>query len=133
MRSRYIAALACCVLAAACADRPTQPSPAIPELQTTASTCPTPAAIEALIVAVFPSGGDRSSALSRFRQVVKLTEPKKPGPDTASARSHALSLIDFILNKYDAGRLIGGQSIATQAYLQQLLNGILCTVGLPPI
>lgn len=134
MRLRTIAAAACCLAAAACSERPTQPLTPPPSYQvTTSASCPTNEAMQTLIAAVFPSGGDRSAALSRFNQVVRLVGPTSPGPDTASARSHAFDLVRFILMKYGQGRLIGGQSAGTQAGTIQVLNGLLCWVGLPPV
>ena len=133
MKKVALALALCCVAATACSDRAAGPSVAGPSFQQVTAVCPSPSTIDGLIRDVFPSGGDRSSALSRFRQVVRLVGPTPPGPDTASARLHALSLIEFILKKYEDGQLIGGQSIATQDKLQQMLNGILCIVGLPQV
>src|SRR4051794_38596188 len=101
MRARYIAVLGCCLLATACTEKTsiTTDATALTGQAQSLVSCPSTSAIESMIIAVFPSGGDRSSALSRFNQVVKLTGPKKPGPDTASARTHALDLINFIVAK----------------------------------
>jgi hypothetical protein len=123
----------CCVTATACSDRPAEDSVAGPSFQNTASACLSSSAIEDGIRAIFPSGGDRSSALSRFRQIQNEVGTRPPGPDTATAQKHALSLVDFLLKKYQDGRLIGGQSVQTQAALAQVLNGILCTAGLEPV
>ena len=125
MRLRTTLVLGCCLVAAACAERTTQPiDPPSFQAVTTAS-CPSQSALETIIKAIFPSGGDRSSALSKLNQVERLV-----ARDSANAQSHAFDLIQFLLAKYTAGRLIGGQSAGTQASLQALLNGILCTVGL---
>ena len=132
MRTRTILALGCCLVAAACADRNTT-QPQEPSFQTvTAGSCPSFDVLSAAITALFPAGNDsRNSALSKLNQVQKFLT-KKPAPDSASAKTHAFNLIQFALQKFDAGALNGGQSPATQAALQALLNGVLCQVGLPP-
>lgn len=134
MRCRLLAVLGCCVVAAACGEQPTDSARPTPRFGATglSTTCVSADSVEALITAVFPAGKDRSSALSRYRQILKELGPKPPGPDTATARNHAINLVEFILNKYQDGKLIGGQSPATQLAATDLLNGILCTVGLPP-
>jgi hypothetical protein len=99
----------------------------------TGSGCISHDSIETLIRAVVPPGHDRTSALSRFEQVEALLQNRHNRPDTANARSHAIDLIDWLLKKYQAGQLVGGQGTATQQALVALINGILCTVGLPQI
>lgn len=128
MRQRHLLAVAFCLAATACADRPTRTVEPGPSLQPslTANTCPSPGATEELIVALFPSGYRRSSAIVKFGQVVRLA-----GSDITTARARAITLMRLIVEEYDLGRLIGGQSAATQTSLQTLLNAILCTVGLP--
>jgi hypothetical protein len=134
MRRPFLLVLACGVLATACDDKPTNPSrpSAAFELVGPFSGCVSADSVEALISAFFPAGKDRSSALARFRQVRRLVGPTPPGPDTASAVAHALNLVEFILKKYRDGRLIGGTSPETQAATVDMLNGVLCTVGLAP-
>ncbi len=129
MKKAGLLAVACCVVATACSDRPSETTVAGPNFQQTTSTCLSPSAIEDGIRAIFPSGGDRSSALSRFRQI----ERELSRSDSSAAQGHTLSLVDFILKKYEDGRLIGGQSIQTQATLAQVLNGLLCNAGLQPV
>ncbi len=134
-RASQFALIACAIAATACGDRPTQPSerpgPAFGPVANLAP-CISGDSVEALIRALFPAGQDRNAMLSRFRQVQRLVGDKKPGPDTASAQSHALTMVDFALKKYRDGRLTGGTSTATANALAGLLSGILCTAGLPP-
>jgi hypothetical protein len=135
MKKLASALVFCCLAATACSDQPAEAPLSVtgPSFQQASGPCPSSTTIEGLIKEVFPSGGDRSSALSRFHQVVKLMGSGRRRPHTASARAHALRLIEFIVQKYDAGRLIGGHSIPTQDKLQQVLNGILCIVDLPQV
>jgi len=129
--------LSCCVLAtlaiAACSERgedaATGPSARNNNAPVAASTtCISVDSIESLIRAVFPAGNDRSSALSRFNQVTRQV-PRS----LSTAQNHAMQLVDFLLNKYHDGRMIGGQSVATRQRLEELINGIFCLVGLPPL
>ncbi len=130
MRKLAFLAVVCCVVATACSDRLADSRLAGPSFQHLATSCPSPTTIQNGIKAIFPRGGDaRSSALSRFNQIVK----EVGRGDTAAARVHAIQLTEFIVNKYEDGRLIGGQSITTQATLAQVLNGILCIADLPQV
>lgn len=134
MRYRDILAVVCCLGATACADRPTRTLEPAPQFQpVTAASCPTPAAMEVLIRAVVPAGTSRSQTMLAFDKIVKLVSPTRPGgPNLSEAQVYAFALVKNLVAKYDAGALIGGQSASTQATLEQLLNGILCTAGLPP-
>lgn len=129
MRKVAFLVAVCCIAATACSDRPAATRLVGPSYQLLNPNCPTPTTIQNGIKAIFPSGGDRSSALSRFNQIVKEVDKGQ----AEAARGHAIQLVEFIVNKYEDGRLIGGQSITTQATLAQVLNGILCIVGLPQV
>lgn len=127
MRRSLVVAVGCALLVAACSDRatdagPTGPSAARQAPATTAVGCISADSVESLIRAVFPAGNTRSSALSRWNQVVRR-----------GGTVQALQLVDFLLNKYFDGQLIGGTSAATANTLSTLLNGVLCFVGLPPL
>ncbi|HSU92462.1 MAG TPA: hypothetical protein VLI43_02050 [Gemmatimonadaceae bacterium] len=49
----------------------------------------------------------------------------------AEARALTFTLLDFTLQQYNAGKLIGGYSSTTQARLLHFETGLYCTVGLP--
>ena len=107
---------------------PTQPSFA--NQQNTGAipaTCD-PARAEQLINEVFPNGQSRSSALSRLKQTVRFAGEG----NAAKTRDAALRLVDFVLNAYFEGRLIGGTSTATANKVVQMLTEVLCIAGLPP-
>lgn len=134
MRVRYMVAFGCCLVAAACSDRqgtPTDPAAQFGQRRgsPSASSCLTEDGAERLIEALL-RGGERNAAMSRFTQMSRLAGQQ--GPTAQPVRAQAFALIQYLLDKYQAGRMIGGQSIATQDKLQQLLNGILCVTGLPP-
>ncbi len=132
MRRSAMALLVCGVLVAGCGEQSTPVAPA-PEARVTTADgdCISPDSVRALIRAVFPAGQDRSSALSRFNQIVKLMDPTPPGPNEPQAQLHAINLVEFVLAKYYEDRLIGGRSLATRELAAEMLNGILCTANLP--
>jgi hypothetical protein len=132
MRKRFIAAAVCGALATACSDAPDTGTPVgPPSFQAVAAACPSPDSVRALIRVLFPRGVDRNAALARFNSVVRAVN-KSPVPDTAGARSHALSLIEFTLKKFEAGQLTSDPGPPTpEARVAATVNGILCLVGLP--
>lgn len=117
------------ILSAGCGDTATNPVNASSQTATVlAEGCISSDSVSALIRAVFPAGNSRSSALARWDQTVKSIASR---PDRAQA--HALQLVDYLLKKYFDEQLIGGKSLETRILLSDLLNGILCLVGLPPL
>ena len=82
------------------------------------------------ITALF-EGGNQTAVLSRFDNIRNLLGLTPPGPDTVTARGHAIRLIGFALHKYRQGDLIGGQERPTQLKLVGLVNALLCFTGLP--
>jgi hypothetical protein len=132
MRRRSFVILACLVIAAGCGRDATPPAVTAPSFdhEGSAHSCLAPDSIQTLIRNLF-RGRDRSAALSRFGQILRKLDPTPPGPDTSAARVHALRLVDFVVKKYTDGQLTGGTSDPTRRAVIQLLNGILCTVGLP--
>ena len=131
---RHLAALAVggVLLFTACSgDDPSSTGPSYQPQQQLSGTC-NPDVTEQLIIELFAKGESRSSALSRFKQVVRTAGANPPGPDPAATRNHALRLVDFVLVRYFDGRLIGGTSTATATKVAQMLTGVLCLAGLPP-
>ena len=118
---------AAALLLACTTDQPTQQSPALTPQVGAAVPCLSADSIRSLIAAVFDDS-DRVTATGRFNDVESLVT--RPAPDTAQARTIAFSLADFTLTKFKAGQLIGGQDPATQAIVTELLNALLCFVGL---
>ncbi len=117
-----------CLLAvwavSACSSEPTTPSLADPA-QTVASvaTCQAdPVQIEALIRTVFATGPNANSALGKWTNVIKQIDRKNNLP---VAQNKVLDLIDFILKKRAQG-----QVIIDDATLTNLINQLLCYVGL---
>jgi hypothetical protein len=120
------------LLLAACGERPARTLSPRPQadLMTAGPTCPAPDAINSEITALF-SGGNQTAALSRFANIIDLVGATPPGPDTATAQEHALSLVGFTLEKFRQGTLTGGLSDATRDQVLALANGFLCVTGLP--
>ncbi|MBA2291657.1 MAG: hypothetical protein H0W15_04290 [Gemmatimonadales bacterium] len=117
-----------CLLAlwavSACSSEPTSPSLADPA-QTVASvaTCQAdPAQIESLLRTVFATGPNASSALGKWTNVIKQIDRKNNLP---VAQDRVLDLIDFMLKKRAQG-----QVIIDDATLTNLINQLLCYVGL---
>jgi hypothetical protein len=121
------------VLLVACTDQPTeprQPSPPVESDRANAVTppgCPTPGQISLQIARLVRGPGHLLIAEAKFALVVAALAKN----DQAKARRMMFSLLDFILDKYQAGQLRGGQSTSTQNRLVTLINGLYCSVGLP--
>lgn len=132
MRKRLLAAAVCGVLATACSDAPDTGSPVgPPSFQAVSAACPSPDSVRAIIRQLFPRGVDRNAALARFNSVVRALN-KAPVPDTAGARSHAMTLIAFTIRKYEDGQLSHRPGPPTpEQLLAAMVNGILCIIGLP--
>ncbi|HEY2806245.1 MAG TPA: hypothetical protein VGI92_10355 [Gemmatimonadales bacterium] len=132
MRLRTITALACGLAATACSDRPTQPIEAPAQFQPVAAPpCVPRATVEKFVNQLLPGAADRSMVLSRYGQIVTIMGREQP--DTMAAHGQAVSLAAFLIGKYRAGALTGGQGSETQIKLVQVLNGILCAAGLPQV
>ena len=106
---------------------PTQPPSA--EV-TTAAGC-TADQINGQMSALFPTGDGLADARQLFRTIQK----QKPS-DITSAQSTTLQLIDYTLKKYYRGKLLdpGGPGVdpTTQVAVVQLIDALLCFVGLDP-
>src|SRR6185436_12909501 len=42
------------------------------------------------------------------------------------------NLVDYVIKKFQDGRLVGGTSTATATTVADILTGVLCLAGLPP-
>lgn len=124
-----LAAAGVLVLAACSGDGPAPTAPDYHRQQNQQQSTCSPDQTERLIIELFPKGGDsRTSALSRFKQVVRSAA----SGNVQGARHHAIRLVDFALERYYAGQLIGGTSTATANKLAEMLTGVLCLAGMPP-
>jgi hypothetical protein len=117
---------------AACGENSVQPLTPRPQadVMTAGPSCSTSDAINSEITALF-SGGNQTAVLSRFNNITDLVGATSPGPDTAAAQEHALSLVGYTLEKFRQGTLTGGLSDATRDQVVALANGFLCFTGLP--
>jgi len=119
------------LFAAACSDQraplPTQP----PASAAVTTQCPSATQIEARITALFPPKDLLASARDMWNNV----QVKVKNNDFAGARKKALMLIDFTLKNYYRGKLLdphGADPPTTQQAVVELIDGVLCFVGLPP-
>ncbi len=118
------------LFAAGCSDQraplPTQP-PASADVTT---QCPSAKQIDAQITALFPPKDLLASARDMWNNV----KVKVRNNDVAGAQKKALMLIDFTLKNYYRGKLLdpnGSDPPTTQQAVVELIDGVLCFVGLP--
>jgi hypothetical protein len=131
---RLAAAVALGLLAlSACTDRsesPTSPSGSQPKVNASIlpSSCPSYADIDRQIDNLFSIARGELVAEAKLNVIVL----KLAVGDQAGAQAAMFNLVDFTLQKYNAGLLIGGKSDATQAKVTTLINSLYCIVGLTP-
>jgi hypothetical protein len=119
----------CCIvatLAGACApDSPIAPVDRSAAVSSLTACTADPAAIVAMINSAFTGSVNRNAALGKWN----LIERKADKPtQIASAQKQVLDLIDFIVKKRAQGGLV-----ADDALIADLINQLLCFVGLPTI
>ena len=100
------------------------------QASTAAPTCPSVRTIVAEIIALFAKGY-QGAAMSRFNAAALVLGSTPPFVHTAIGRRLTFDLIAFILKEYWEGELNGGFSAATQQQVVDLVNGLLCWLGLP--
>lgn len=80
-----------------------------------------------MITSLFPKGPTRVKAAQMYATIVVYINSGR----LADARTLMFSLLDFTLQQYNAGKLIGGFSLTTRQLLLQFESGLYCTVSLP--
>ncbi|HXY19256.1 MAG TPA: hypothetical protein VEH83_04610 [Gemmatimonadales bacterium] len=139
MRRTPLGVLLCAtVLLASCGEQatrslaPSVPAAALPGARADAiatATCPTARSLAADVVALFATNDRVAAAASLSAAMVVVgTTPVLHSP---VAQKFVLGFISFVLKKYWAGQLNGGFSSTTQQEVVNLVNGLLCWVGLP--
>jgi len=126
-----LAAIASALLITACSSdsrAPTEPvAPPVSE-SIVPSGCPTVTQTANMIVSLFPAkGGDRLLASVAYAAILVYINTGHQ----ADARTLAFRLLDFTLQRFNAGKLTGGFSLATRQLLLAFETGLYCTVGLP--
>lgn len=127
---RCAAVLASAILISACSSdsrNSTEPIAPPPSASIVPTGCPTVTATANMITSLFPKGADRVTAAASYAAILVYINTNHQ----TDAQTLALRLIDFTLQRFNAGRLIGGYSLATRQLLLQFETGIYCTVGLP--
>jgi hypothetical protein len=96
---------------------------------TATATCPTARSLAADVVALFAKNDKVAAAaqLSAAMVVIGTT----PVLNSPLAQKLVLGFISFVLKRYWAGQLNGGMSTTTQQEVVDLVNGLLCWIGLP--
>ena len=124
------AVLAGAILINACSNdsrNSTEPVPAPASASIVPAGCPTVTQTADMIVALFPKGSDRVYAAGTYATIVVYINNGR----LADARTLVFRLLDFTLQRFNAGKLIGGFSLATRQQLLAFETGLYCTVGLP--
>jgi hypothetical protein len=127
-RLTLVLALAAFVIVG-CSDQgqaPTAPTIGMPSV--VGPSCPTAPQIRTQILKLFPLGNGLIIAQATFEAIVLKMKAGK----TADAQKLATNLIAFTESQYDAGKLFGGTSPATQAKVAALESALTCFVGLTP-
>jgi hypothetical protein len=123
------AVLASAVLITACSNESrniTEPVQPPASASIVPAGCPTVTQTAQMIVALYPKGPDRLVAAATYATVLLYINTGHQ----ADARTLVFRLLDFTLQRLNAGKLIGGYSLATRQLLLQFETGLYCTVGL---
>ena len=133
---RRLRITACLTIAAgtlfinACSDSsPTEPvaPPAVQE-SIVPSGCPSIATTANLITTLYPArSGERLVAAATYAVVLLYINTRHQ----ADAQTLVFRLLDFTFKQFNAGKLVGGGSLATRTALLAFETGLYCTVGLP--
>ena len=133
---RRLRITACLAIAAgtlfinACSDSsPTEPvaPPAVQE-SIVPSGCPSIATTANLITTLYPArSGERLVAAATYAVVLLYINTRHQ----ADAQTLVFRLLDFTFKQFNAGKLVGGGSLATRTALLAFETGLYCTVGLP--
>ena len=124
------AVLASAILISACSnDSRNSTEPLSPEASGSLvpSGCPTVTQMADMITALFPKGSSRTNAAQMYATIVVYINSGR----LTDARTLMFRLLDFTLQQYNAGKLIGGYSLTTQQLVLAFETGLYCTVGLP--
>src|SRR5690242_11424176 len=125
-----VAVLAGAVLISSCSSdsrNSTEPVPPPVSESIVPTGCPSVTQTAQMIVSLYPKGADRTTAAASYAAILLFINTNHQ----ADARTLMFRLLDFTLQRYNAGKLIGGYSAATATLLFQFENGLYCTVGLP--
>ncbi len=123
------AVLASAVLITACSDGSrgiTEPEVPPPSASIVPTGCPTVTQTAQMIVGLYPQGPDRITAAAAYAVILLYINTRHP----ADAQTLMFRLLDFTLQRFNAGKLIGGFSPNTRTQLLAFENGMYCTVGL---
>jgi hypothetical protein len=124
-----VAVLASAILINACSNdsrNSTEPAAPTTSASLVPAGCLTVTQTADTITALFPKGSSRVTAAKMYATIVVYINTGR----LEQARALTFTLLDFTLQQYNAGKLIGGYSSTTQARLLHFETGLYCTVGL---
>ncbi|MEO7038883.1 MAG: hypothetical protein ABI446_02685 [Gemmatimonadaceae bacterium] len=106
---------------------PTEPvAPSVQE-SIVPTGCPTVAKTANMITTLYPRGPARLVAAASYAVVLLYINTHHQ----ADARTLVFRLLDYTFTQFNAGKLVGGGSLATRQALLAFETGLYCTVGLP--
>ena len=117
------AVLASAVLISSCSSdsrNSTEPVPPPVSESIVPTGCPSVTATAQMIVSLYPKGADRVTAAAAYAAILLYINTHHQ----ADAQTLMFRLLDFTLQRYNAGKLIGGSSSATQITLLAVRDGV---------
>ena len=124
------AVLASAGIITACSDGRrgiTEPTAPPPSASIVPTGCPTVTQTAQMIVSLYPKGPDRITAAAAYAVILLYINTRH----TADAQTLMFRLLDFTVQRFNAGKLLGGFSANTRQQLLAFETGMYCTVGLP--
>jgi hypothetical protein len=127
--SGVLAVMAGALFITACSDSTGPTEPAAPPVQESIvpAGCPTVTQTANMITSLFPKGNDRVVAAASYAAILVYVNTNH----VADARTLVFRLLDLTFTRFNAGKLVGGTSLATRQLLLSFETGLYCTVGLP--
>ncbi len=125
-----VAVVAGALFISACSPDSNSPTePVAPPVQESIvpSGCPTVAQTANMITTLYPRGRERLVAAASYVVVLLYINTGHQ----ADARTLVFRLLDYTFTQFNAGKLVGGGSLATRQALLAFEKGLYCTVGLP--
>jgi hypothetical protein len=125
-----VAVLASAVLINACSNdsrNSTEPVAPATSASLVPASCPSVTQTANMIAALFPKGSSRVNAAQMYATIVVYINSGR----LTDAQTLMFRLLDFTVQQYNAGKLIGGYSATTQQQLLAFEIGLYCTVSLP--
>ena len=114
----------------ACSDSSSPTEPVAPPVQESIvpSGCPSVGQTANMITTLYPArSGERLVAAATYAVVLLYINTRHQ----TDAQTLVFRLLDYTFKQFNAGKLVGGGSLATRTALLNFETGLYCTVGLP--